>query len=182
MRRLCLLLIAAAAFALPASAANVNPRVLVLSQIDVPAHYEFDKDNSTIVPSELAAGYAGGRRIVERAGYVNGYLASDLNVDPPRWHHIASAAFVFRRAEGARVYLAWFDKQFKEHNAVARRPVDLGDAGWIYVSSSRDSGTGVVWRFGRVVALVNCEWMMPHRALALSMARMQQRRIAAALP
>ena len=133
-------------------------------------------------PEQLAAGYAGGRRIVERAGYVNGYLASYLNVDPPRWHHISSAAFVFRRAEGAKVYLAWFDKQFKEHNAAARRPVDLGDAGWIYVSSSRDRGTGVVWRFGRVVAFVNCEWMIPHRALALSMARKQQRRIAAALP
>jgi hypothetical protein len=84
--------------------------------------------------------------------------------------------------EGARVYLAGFDKQFKEHNAAERRPVDLGDAGWIYVSSSRDSGTHVAWRSGRVVALVNCEWMTPHRALALAMARKQQRRIAYALP
>jgi len=113
MRWLGLLLIATAIFALPASAANVNPRVFVLSQVDVPAHYEFDKDNSTIVPSELAAGYAGGRRVVDRAGYVNGYLASYINVDPPRWRHIVSAAFVFRRAEGARLYLAWLDKQFR---------------------------------------------------------------------
>ena len=181
MRRLASLLIATAALALPASAANVNPRVFVLSRFDVPAHYEFDEDNSTILPGELASGYAGGRPVVARAGYVNGYLASYLNVDPPRWHHVASAAFVFRRAEGARMYLAWFDEAFKKHNATQRRTVDLGDAGWIYVSRSRDNGTHVAWRSGRVVALVLCEWMTPHRALALAMARKQQRRIADAL-
>jgi len=185
MRQLALLLISTAAFALPASAANVNPRVFVLSQSDVPAHYEFDKDNSTILPSELAAGWAGGRPVVARAGYLNGYVSSYLNVDGPRWHHIASAAFVFRQAKGARLYLAWLDKhtreQTGEYDAGKRSTVDLGDAGWMYVARSRDTGTRVAWRSERVVALVNCEWMSAHRALALAMARKQQRRIADAL-
>ena len=116
-----------------------------------------------------------------RAGYVNGYLASYLDTDSRLWRHIASAAFVFRQRRGAKLYLDAFDKQFRNHNAVRRSAVGIGDGGWIYVSRSRDSGTHVLWRSGRVVALVLCEWMTPHRALALSMAPRQQRRIVQAL-
>jgi hypothetical protein len=181
MRTLASLLVAVAAFALPASAASVDPRVFVLRQIDVPAHYEFDTENSLVLPAELAARNAEGRRVVVRAGYVNGYLASYLNTDSSRWKHIVSVAFVFRRAEGAKMYLAWLDKFTRESNAGQRSPVDIGAGGWMYVSRSRDTGTQVAWRSGRVVALVSCEWMTSHRSLALAMAPKQQRRIAAAL-
>jgi hypothetical protein len=41
--------------------------------------------------------------------------------------------------------------------------------------------TFVIWREGRVTALVVCQLMNGHRKLALALARTQQRRIAAAL-
>ena len=80
------------------------------------------------------------------------------------------------------MYLAWFDKQFRKDNAAQRGPVrtSVMRAGCTS-RGSPDNGTHVAWRFGRVVALVNCEWMTPHRTLALAMARKQQRQIADAL-
>jgi hypothetical protein len=46
-------------------------------------------------------------------------------------------AFVFRRAEGAKIFLARIDKSIRKQGAVRRRSVDLGDAGSSYVSGSR---------------------------------------------
>lgn len=184
VRLLASLLIATAAFAPPASAANINPRVFVLHASDVPAHYEFGTDDSFVLPRAFVARDAEGERVA-RAGYVSGYLASYINTDPPKWKGIVSAAFVFRRAEGARMFLAlldkWTRKETGEQYAGRRSNVDIGDGGWMYVARSRDTGTQVGWRSGRVVGLIVCHWMTPHRALALAMAPKQQLRIAAAL-
>ena len=55
MRSLLVVLAAGAVLALPSSAAGVDPRLFVLHQIDVPARYEFDEDNSLLLPERLLA-------------------------------------------------------------------------------------------------------------------------------
>ncbi len=122
MRWVVLLVIATAAFALPASAASVSPKVLVLHQIDVPERYDFDKENSSFLPTDLGPPDAEYDRLVARAGYVNGYAAKYQNSDPPRWRYVTSVAFVFRRAEGAKIYLAWLDKKIRKENTVRTHP------------------------------------------------------------
>jgi hypothetical protein len=62
-----------------------------------------------------------------------------------------------------------------------RNPTAIGAEGWVYTARSLDTGTLVLWRYGRVVALLACQEMTSHRSLALSLARKQQRRIAGAL-
>jgi hypothetical protein len=185
MRWLAVALLAAAVFALPASAASVDPRVFVLHQADVPAHYLLDEDNS--MGFDFSRPLPGldddARRLVSRFGFVNGYVARYLNSAPPRWRYIDSVAFVFRRAEGAKTYLAWMDRSLRAQGgpAIRRTPLALGAAGWMYTSRSRETGTQILWRYGRVVASLTCQQMTRHRTLALALARKQQRQIVAAL-
>jgi hypothetical protein len=181
MRRLILLAIAVAIVQQPASAARVDPKAYVLGAGDAPARYDPDLDNSIALPKALAAGDAATRRLLERAGYVSGYLVRYLNADPPRWKYVDSLAFVFRTAQGATGYLTRLDRFAREQSAGApRRAVGLGSGGWSYVSRSLDAGTRIVWRSGRVVAMLACYEMTGHRALAFELARAQQSRIAAA--
>ena len=181
MRWLSLALIAGAVFVLPASAASLDPRLLGLHQIDVPARYFFDRDNSfALSKAHLADTNAAGRRLAARSGFVNGYFRRYLNSDPPRWRYINSGAFVFRRADGAKLYLASVDKSLREPAAVRRGRVDLGNGGSSYVSRLPKDGTWVAWRSGRVVGVVGCQEMTGHRTLALALARKQQRCIATA--
>jgi hypothetical protein len=180
MRWLLAVLVAAGAFALPASAASVDPRLFVLHQVDVPARYFFDEDNSAIIsrgmvlasPDEQA-------RLLARSGFLAAYFARYLNSDPPRWRYVNSGAYVFRRAGGAKT---WMEKLAREQGRgqTQRSKLDLGDEAWVLTSSSRRTGTSVVWRHRGVLAWVSCEQMVRHRTLALAQARKQQRRIAAA--
>jgi hypothetical protein len=181
MRWLCSALLAAAVFALPAAAATLDPKVLALRELDVPARYFFDKDNSAVLSPALLGRTAEGRRLVVRSGFVTGYYARYLNSGPPRWRYVKSAAYVFRGAEGAKLYHASIEKSFREQGAVRRGPVEVGDGGSRYFWRSPDVGTHVLWRSGRVVAYVGCEQMTGHRTLALALAQKQQRRITAAL-
>jgi hypothetical protein len=57
--------------------------------------------------------------------------------------------------------------------------IDFGEEAWLYRSPS-DNATTIVWRSRNVVAYVSCEEMAGQRALALQLARKQQRRIALA--
>jgi hypothetical protein len=180
MRWLCSALIAAAVFALPAAAASVDPRVFVLRELDVPARYFFDKDNSAVLSPALFERTAEGRRLI-RSGFVTGYTARYLNSGPPRWRYVKSAAYVFRGAEGAKLYHASIEKSFRQKGAVRRGSVGLGDGGSRYFWRAPDVGTHVLWRSGRVLAYVGCEQMTAHRTLALALAEKQQRRITAAL-
>jgi hypothetical protein len=56
--------------------------------------------------------------------------------------------------------------------------IQLADEAWLYDDTAED-GTVVAWRHGRVVAYVSCSEMANHGALALALARKQQRRIVA---
>jgi hypothetical protein len=184
MRSLLFALAAGAVLALPSSAAGVDPRLFVLHQIDVPARYEFDEDNSLLVPgarARLAGLPDESARVLVRLGFVNGYVARYTNYDPPRWRYVNSVAFVFRDAKGARGYMPLLVKSGFAQGSWRSRGIDLGDEALLYSSGSRSTGTAVVWRYGRVVAYVSCSQMTEHRALALAQARKQQRRIAAEL-
>jgi hypothetical protein len=57
----------------------------------------------------------------------------------------------------------------------------LGAEARLYSYAGSDPGTLVLWRRGRVVAAVSCHEMQNHYALARSLARVQDRRVAAAL-
>ena len=183
MRQILAGLLAASVLAVPASAASVDPRVLVLHQIDVPARYFFDEDNSLLIPTPLVGslGKEPVYRALRRNGFVSGYFARFVNSGPPRWRYVDSAAFVFRQPQGARGYLPWMVKSGLPQSGGRARPINLGDEALLYASNSREIGTAVIWRHGRVVAYVHCSQMTEHRALALAHARKQQRRIAAAL-
>jgi len=179
MRRLVLLLFAAGAFSQVASAASGDPSTYVLRANDVPAHYDLDKDNSQALPKAFLGTNAERRRLLDRVGYVNGYVVRYLNSDPPRWRYVSSQAFVFRTAKGASIFLAWIGKSMR--GGVALRPAaGLGDEGWSFVSHSSEVGAVVGWRSGRVVGLVGCQYMTARRALALTLARQQQRHVEAA--
>jgi hypothetical protein len=172
----------AAALALPASAASVDPRLFVLHQIDVPPRYEFDEDNSLLIsPADVARVPGEAGKTLARSGFVTAFYAPYTNYGPPYWRYVNSAAFVFRQPNGARGYLPVVVKSWFSNRRLQARRVDLGDEALLYTSSSRTSGTAVVWRQGRVVAFVGCSHMAEHRALALAQARKQQRRIASEL-
>ena len=140
---------------------------------------DFDKDNSRPLPRAFMATNPETRRLLDRTGYVNGHVVRYLNSDPPRWRYVTSQAFIFRTAAGARVFLASLGNRLGAR-ADRRKAVDLGDAGWSYVSASSEPGAVVAWLFGRVVGVVACQEMAGRRALSLALARKQQRRIATA--
>lgn len=163
-----------------ALAAGVDPRVFVLAQADVPRGYEFDKDNSLLVTRAMVdrAPTDDGARALARAGLVNGYFARYTNYGGPRWSYVNSAAFAFRQPKGAKSYLLWWMRSIARSAGPAQR-IRLGNEAWLFTASSPDTGTSVLWRHGRVVALVGCLEMRRHRSLALAQARKQERRIAA---
>jgi hypothetical protein len=169
--------------AAPASAAQIKPRGLVLQQADVPAHYVLDKDNTMAFSYAQFAGRPDAPKIIESSGFVAGYFAKYRNTDPPRWRDISSASYLFRQPLGATRYLMWMRHALEHQHGptFSRSRIDVGAEAWAYTARSRDAGSLVLWRTGRVVALVACQEMSGHRSLALSLARKQQRRIAEAL-
>lgn len=182
MRVVPVLLLAAALLALPASATRLDPKALVLQQNDVPVRYVFDANESVRLPNAFFAVTPELRAIVARTGQVTGYLAEYLNSDPPRWRYIQSMVGVFHRPDGARLYLAWFDRSVRrrEPKYLERRAVSIGSAGWRY-SAPSEPATVVIWRQGRVFAMVTCSEMAGHQKFALALARKHEQRIAAAL-
>ncbi len=186
MRVAAALTILAATLAVPASAANVSPIELVLRQIEVPPQYQLDEDNSFAIPNAYLAAKPEGRRIVARSGRLGGYYARYTNYGSaasPRWRYVNSAADVFRRPDGAAVYLTWYEKQLRKEltGPMKRTSANIGTMARVYSSSSPDDGTVVIWRYSRVVAWVMCQEMTNHRRLAIALARKQQQRIAAAV-
>ena len=182
MRWLLSILVAAGMLALPALAASVDPRLFVLSQADVPSGYLFDDDNSLLFTrAQLERVPDDESRVLLRAGFQAGHFARYLNSNPPRWRYVNSGVFVFLRPKGARTYMPRLIKAEFVQRGVRPRRVSLGDEAWVYASASRAIGTSVVWRYGRVLAWVNCSQMTNHGTLARALAGKQQRRIATEL-
>ena len=133
----------AATLALPASAANVDPRLFVLHQIDVPPRYQFDEDNSLLIsPAEVARVPGEAGKTLARSGFVTAFYARYTNYGPPYWRYVNSAAFVFRQPKGAQGYLPVVVKSWISDRGLRARRVDLGDEALLYTSGSRTTGYG----------------------------------------
>jgi hypothetical protein len=113
----------------------------------------------------------------ERWGRVTGY---QVEFDRGR-AMISSRADLFRDAGGARAFLDWYDRQMRRYlvGILRRAPAPLGREGWVYRTRSPVPFALVIWREGRIFAGVEGERVAPDLTLAL--ARIQQRRITAAL-
>jgi hypothetical protein len=162
--------------AVAATAAGIEPRALVLQEGDLPPHYEFQPGSSGTVRA------VGAPDALVRPGLKGGYYATYWG-DSGSSKTIVSAAYVYRSASGSTAALAAVDRAARRNRppSLARRPVRIGETGWLYTERTRDHGTSIVWRFGRVLAIVNCSAPRGHEKLALALARKQQRRVAAAL-
>ncbi len=182
MRSLLVTTLATAAvllLAVSASAAEVNPKTLVLQQADVPAGFQVDRDDSGLRTNEQEA--KGDRRLrglFRRWERVTGY---EMEYDR-REASISSRADLFRAAEGARLVLAFFVHEFEKSGiqGLRRTPLRIGAQGWLYGGKPVSSFYNVViWRHDRTFAGIAVFGLTRRQTLAL--ARAQQRRIAAAL-
>jgi hypothetical protein len=181
MRR-CLFI--AAAFALIAaplgSAIVTRPSVLVLRKSDLPAGYTVLRANTGRLSNVDAA--QGNRHLLRDFalwGRRDGY---SIEYDGGIRGNIASRVDLFRGTAGAGNFLAWVAKQTPSSAGIplVRRQSGLGDAAYVF---RKDFGSSIFviveWRYRNVSAHVSADSVGIRRTLAL--ARIQQRRIAAAL-
>ena len=185
MRVLALLSVGATAVALPASASTVEPKVIVLRQADVPSGYVVDGRQSLVTPNELLSSPPALRKVVAQSGRVTGYRrvfryrGSDLKV-------INAGVDVFRSPAGAQRMLSWHDARQRKDNAkrgvirsYGRESAGIGRRSWVYWSGAPHDYVLVVWTSGRVLGYL-VSWELGKQG-TLTLARTQQRRIAAAL-
>jgi hypothetical protein len=169
----------------PASAADPHPRLLVVQPNDVPAGFRLDRDESGVRSNAQRAKDAPGfGPLIARSGRITGYemVFIRLQKKPLRVAFIQSTVDVFRRPDGARIALAWFDGEVGKQAAKAsieRSRGKLGAQAWIYTGRAPGRFTLVGWRYRRVVAAVFGLAIPRERVIAL--ARVQQRRIVAAV-
>jgi hypothetical protein len=180
MRLVVVALVLLGTLALPASAAEADPSLLVLREADVPAGFKLDPDQTGVLSnaSQAKGAEAAERALLRRSGRTTGY-ESDFDLRDTK---IKSRADVFRKAQGAKLVLNAAARAFDISGVqgMRRTPVRIGDEGWVYGGPSRSSTVNfVVWRYDRVYAGV-AVWGVT-KARTIAMARTQQRRIAAAL-
>jgi hypothetical protein len=167
--------------AVPASAAQIDPAELVLHRADVPAGFDLDREETGLRSNELEARehpetrkpFARWRRVT---GYQTAYQRSGK-----RFSTIEARVDVFRETDGARRLLAWVDLEYRKAgiNGLKRAPASLGAGGWVFWSPTSLPYAVVIWREHRVFSGVFSFDLGRERTLAL--ARVQQRRIAAAV-
>jgi hypothetical protein len=176
MRRGVLGAVLALILAVPASAAAVHPRALVLQRADVPAEFVLDRAESGVRRNDGAFFPDGDNEaFVARSGRITGYVAQ--YVKRGRDVGIQSSVDVFRRPVGARMMLVRVHGWWRRlGGGNPGRRGDISAESWVYAGSI---DTVVLWRFGRIYGSVLGFGLSEDRTLAL--ARVQQRRIAAAL-
>ncbi len=175
--RLLVAIAAVLLVAVPASAAEVDPKQLVLRQADVPAGFQLDPDESGVrTNAREAKSGPEARALIARAGRVTGYEAS--------WSKesitFESRADLCERSAGARVVFDYIEHEMKLAGikGLRREAAGIGTESWVYWAGQRGF-TLVAWRYDRVFAGIVGLGLTKSQALAL--ARVQQRRIAAAL-
>jgi hypothetical protein len=161
-----------AALSVPASAAQIDPRTLVLRQSDVPEELRRDPTSSAVISNADRRDF--GARFVARAGRITGYVATyaDGGIAVQSW------ADLFRAPRGAQMMLARDHGKWQALGPPDDRWARAGIGAESWVSRRFAVNTVVLWRYGRVYAGVHSN-LGSRRTLAL--ARLQQRRIAAAL-
>jgi hypothetical protein len=167
-------LCAASVLVLPASAARVEPKSLVLQQADVPAGFQLDRSRSR--PRTSAELSRTDPKFVSRSGWLGGYLVQ--YVQPGGIGvGVQSTADLFRRPAGTKLMYARFQKFWRElSQAEPGARANIGTESWYYGGSV---DTVVFWRYRRAFAFVLGVNMSKKKTLAL--ARVQQRRMVAAL-
>ena len=173
--------LALALVAPPASAAQIDPAELVLREADIPVGFELNREESGIRSNGTEIKEYPEARVLVRWGRLTGYQAAYTR-KTRKLALVYARADVFRGTDGARNLLVWADREYRRAGMASqkRARVDIGAQGWVHWAT----GTGldlsvVVWRQGRVFAGVMALGLTKDRTLAL--ARVQQRRIAAAL-
>jgi hypothetical protein len=166
--------------AIPAGAASVDPKTLVLARSDLPAGYRLDRDESGLRTNERESKDGReARELVVRSGRITGYEATwgkrEITLD--------SRADLCRRSSGARILFDFVVQEMRKSGikGLRRAPAGVGADSWIYSGGDAQvSGFAlVVWRYDRVFAGIVGVGLS--RTLGLELARKQQRRIARAL-
>jgi hypothetical protein len=179
-----LVLVAALVCALLAGtavAAEPNASALVLRSGDVPPGFVLERDESGWYPNGKVGTSKRARTLIARLGRVTGFRNRWVVREHGSIHRvITSSADVLREVAGARLYvkLGSGDLERSGINGLRRSPVRLGDEAWLVHGDSDDVLAWVVWRSGRVGAMLLGWGLRPTETLAL--ARVQQRRIEAA--
>jgi hypothetical protein len=164
------------AVALPAGAATVDPKALVVGRADVPAGFRLDPDETGLRTNEVEARENPETRpLFRRWGRVTGYQA--------RYENAADASIearvdLFRNANGAHELQRWVVREMARSGikGVVSGPVRLGSEGRMYSSKLF---VILYWRSGRAWSALAGFGVPKSRTLAA--ARAQQRRIATAL-
>ena len=178
MRGLMPLLVVSSVLTLPASAAGIDPKTLVLHEADVPAGFRLDRAHTGVRTNAADA-----KREPRLVGLFR------------RWKHVIAYESEFDRGEakiesrvdllaargGARQMLDWYDLELRKAGLKGLRRVagSVGDQAWIYGSPPPASVTIVAWRYDRVFAGAVGQGIPSERTLKL--ARRQQQRVVAAL-
>lgn len=170
----------AALLALPAGAASIDPRTLVLARSDLPTGYRLARDESGLRTNEQESKDSReARELVVRSGRLTGYETTWGK----RGIMVQSRADLCRRPSGARILFDFVVQEMRKSGikGLRRAPAGVGAESWIYSGGdSRVSGFAlVVWRYDGVFAGIVGIGLS--RTLALDLARKQQRRIAKAL-
>lgn len=176
VRPLALFVLTVLAAALPAGAANVDPKSLVVGRADVPAGFRLDPDESGLRTNELEAReHPETRPLFRRWGRVTGYQARYETSDHAS---IEARVDLFRTVSGARGVHRWVLREMQKAGikGLVRAPAHLGSEGTLY---SYGRYVIVYWRHGRAWSALAGFEVSKNRTVAA--ARAQQRRMAAAL-
>jgi hypothetical protein len=161
-----------------AAAASPNPGTMVLRASDVPQGFVVDPAETGLRTNEREwRDEPETRRLFRRAGRVTGYESRfDRKLDS-----IASRVDLCRGPAGPGLLLDYFDEEMRKAGikGLYRSRLALGDEAWLYGDRKGEVITFVVWREGRVFSGVVGNGITRARTLAL--ARLQQRRVAAAV-
>lgn len=178
--RTVVVVLVALLLAVPAGAASVDPKTLVLARSDLPAGYRLARDESGLRTNEQESKDSReARELVVRSGRLTGYEAT--------WGKpgtmAQSRADLCRRPSGARILFDFVVQEMRKSGikGLRRAPAGIGAESWLYSGGdSQASGFAlVVWRYERVFAGIVGIGLT--RTFALELARKQQRRIAHAL-
>lgn len=165
--------------AVAASAATIDPQALVLAKADVPAGFRVDPQETGVRSNDAEAKeFPVTRSLFTRWKRVTGYQARYLSGSST----IEARVDLFRSADGARRMFEYVDLEARKAGLTGqkRARAGIGTEGWVHWVSSRSSKFNlVVWRHGRAFAGVMGSGVSRDRTMTL--ARAQQRRMAAAL-
>ena len=181
MRLALVTVLVAGATAAPgaALAVAVQPSALVLRSADLPSGFVLDTKETGIRTNDDEGGRdRRNRALIARLGRITGYQAE--------WHRaperdsIVSRADVFRTSDGARRYVGLAASSLRASGikGLQKSVIRLGDEAYVFHGGRTGEIAWVVWRSGHVAGMV-VGWGVP-RDRTVSLARTQQRRIAAA--